>query len=237
MKNHEQEAIINDMGAGQNNDRYAAARQRMLEYDLRGRDITNADVLQVMAEVSREEFIPQEYLSQAYSDSPLPIGMGQTISQPYIVALMTQELRVNRNCEVLEVGTGSGYQTVVLSKLAKKVCTVEKFRELSKSAQRILSRLGIANVEFHVGDGSCGWPESQLPEAGCFDRIIITAAVPSFPEPLIKQLSKDGLIIGPVGGPGMQELVVGKKRAGKLVETSICGCRFVKLIGEYGFEQ
>jgi protein-L-isoaspartate(D-aspartate) O-methyltransferase len=225
------------MGAGQNDDRFAAARQRMLKYDLRGRDITNADVLQVMAEVAREEFIPQEYLSQAYSDGPLPIGMSQTISQPYIVALMTQELRINRDCEVLEVGTGSGYQTAVLSKLAKKVYTIEKFRELSESAQRILGKLGIANVEFHIGDGSCGWPESQLPEAGCFDRIIITAAVPSFPEPLIKQLAEGGLIVGPIGGPGMQELVVGKKRAGKLVENSICGCRFVKLVGEYGFEQ
>jgi protein-L-isoaspartate(D-aspartate) O-methyltransferase len=237
LKNHEQEAIINDMGTGDNDDRYAAARQRMLKHDLQGRDIKNANVLQAMAEVSREEFIPQEYLSQAYSDGPLPIGMGQTISQPYIVALMTQVLQVNCDCEVLEVGTGSGYQTAVLSKLAKKVYTIEKFRELSESAQRILSKLSIANVEFHVGDGSCGWPESQLPKAGCFDRIIITAAVPSFPEPLIKQICKDGLITGPIGGQVMQELVVGKKRAGKIAETSICGCRFVKLVGKYGFEQ
>jgi protein-L-isoaspartate(D-aspartate) O-methyltransferase len=221
----------------QKDDKFAAARERMLKHDLRGRDITNADVLQAMAEVSREEFIPQEYLSQAYSDGPLPIGMGQTISQPYIVALMTQELQVNRDCEVLEVGTGSGYQTAVLSKLAKKVYTIEKFRELSESAQRILSRLGITNVNFHVGDGSYGWPKSQLPKAGCFNRIIITAAVPSFPQPLIKQLCKDGLIIGPVGGPATQELIVGKKQANKIAETSICGCRFVKLVGKYGFEQ
>jgi len=152
------------------------ARQRMLRWHLRGRDITDPRVLAVMAEVPREEFIPQSHRSQAYGDGPLPIGKDQTISQPYIVALMTQELRVDPESEVLEIGTGSGYQTAVLSKLVKKVYTIERFSELADSAKAVLSKLGISNVEFHVGDGSSGWPASRLPPSGFFDRIMISAA-------------------------------------------------------------
>lgn len=209
----------------------------MVRRDLEDRGITNPDVLRVMAEIPRQEFISEAYLSQAYSDGPLPIGMDQTISQPYIVALMTQQLRLNCDCEVLEVGTGSGYQTAVLSQLAKKVYTIEKFSQLSQSAQAVLSRLGVNNVEFCVGDGSCGWPESRLPLRGYFDRIIITASVPEMPGPLIEQLAENGLIVGPVGCGAVQELVAGEKKKGKLIETPICGCRFVKLIGKHGCEQ
>jgi len=204
----------------------------MIKWDLMGRDITDPDVLKVMSEIRREEFVPSSYLSQAYDDGPLPIGMGQTISQPYIVALMTQELQLNLDCEVLEIGTGSGYQTAILSKLAKKVYTIERFVQLSESAQKVLSRLGVGNVEFYVGDGSCGWPEEK-----CFDRIMITAAVPKMPEPLVKQLAEGGFIVGPVGGGGIQELIVCEKRHGKIVDKVICDCRFVKLLGKYGFEQ
>ena len=218
-------------------DRFAKARRRMLKQDLKGRDITDPRVLKVMAEIPREEFIPQSWQSQAYADGPLPIGMGQTISQPYIVALMTQELRVNCDCEVLEIGTGSGYQTAVLSKLVKKVYTIERFAQLSESAQAVLGRLGISNVEFYVGDGSCGWPEQRLPPSRCFDRIMITAAVPKIPEPLTKQLADGGLIVAPVGYGGVQELVVCEKRANKIIERLICDVRFVRLLGEYGFEQ
>src|SRR4030043_121345 len=153
--------MIEAMYGRQSEDKFRAAKERMLRWDLRGRDITDPRVLAVMAEVPREEFIPQSHRSQAYSDGPLPIGMDQTISQPYIVALMTQELRVNPECEVLEIGTGSGYQTAVLSKLAKKVYTIERFGQLSESAQAVLGRLGIDNVEFYVGDGSCGWPRQK----------------------------------------------------------------------------
>jgi protein-L-isoaspartate(D-aspartate) O-methyltransferase len=202
----------------------------MLRWDLMGRDITNPDVLKVMFEIRREEFVPPSHQSQAYADSPLPIGLGQTISQPYIVALMTQELRLNRDCEVLEIGTGSGYQTAILSKLAKKIYTIERFSPLAESAQAVLGRLGISNVEYHIGDGSCGWPEKK-----CFDRIMITAAVPKMPEPLVEQLTEGGLIVGPVGGGGFQELVVCEKRAKKLIDRVICDCRFVKLLGKYGF--
>jgi protein-L-isoaspartate(D-aspartate) O-methyltransferase len=217
--------------------KFAKARERMLKWDLRGRDITEPRVLAVMAEVPREEFIPQSYRSQAYSDGPLPIGMDQTISQPYIVALMTQELRVDSECEVLEIGTGSGYQTVVLSKLVKKVYTIERFSELADSAQAVLSKLGISNVEFYVGDGSDGWPTSRLPPSGCFDRIMITAGVPKIPEPLAGQLADGGLIVAPVGGRGVQALVACEKKADKLITRAICDVRFVRLVGKHGFEE
>lgn len=223
--------------AGQENpDKFAKAREQMLRWHLKNRDIADPRILAVMAEIPREEFVGIDYEPQAYSDGPLPIEMGQTISQPYIVALMTQELRVSQECEVLEVGTGSGYQTAVLSKLAKKVYTIERFSELSESAQAVLGKLGIANVEFFVGDGSCGWPEKRLPSSGCFDRIIITAAVPGIPAPLVKQLADGGLITGPVGYGGVQELVVCKKKGDKLIERTICGVRFVQLIGKYSFK-
>jgi protein-L-isoaspartate(D-aspartate) O-methyltransferase len=212
--------------------RFAEARRRMVSNDLQGRDITDPDVLRVMAEIPRERFVPEAYQSQAYSDGPLPIGMGQTISQPYIVALMTQELKVNRDCEVLEVGTGSGYQAAVLSKLVKKVYTIERFSELSESARVVLSECGITNVEFCVGDGSCGWPQDRA-----FDRIIVTAAVPSVPEPLIKQLVEDGRAVLPVGSSGVQRLVVCQKKVGRIAERVICDVRFVRLLGEYGFEE
>lgn len=216
----------------ENIDRFAKFRERMLEWDLKGRDITDPRVLKVVAEVPREEFVPPSYQSQAYTDGPLPIGLGQTISQPYIVALMTQELRLDRKCDVLEIGTGSGYQTAVLAKLAKKVYTIERFAELSESAQAVLSRLGIGNVEFFVGDGSCGWPQQRT-----FERIMITAAVPQIPQPLTEQLADGGIMVAPVGPQGVQTLMAYEKRTGKITERFICDVRFVRLLGEYGFEE
>ncbi len=217
--------------------RFAKARERMLRWDLRGRDITDPRVLAVMTEVPREEFIPQSHRSQAYGDGPLPIGKDQTISQPYIVALMTHELWVDPEYEVLEIGTGSGYQTAVLSKLVKKVYTIERFSELADSAQAVLSRLGISNVEFFIGDGSNGWPASRLPASGYFDRIMITAGVPKIPEPLVGQLVDGGLIVAPVGGRSVQGLVACEKKADNLISRAICDVRFVRLIGKHGFEQ
>ena len=216
----------------ENIDRFAKFRERMLEWDLRGRDITNPRVLKAVAEVPREEFVPPSYQSQAYTDGPLPIGLGQTISQPYIVALMTQELRLDRKCDVLEIGTGSGYQTAVLAKLAKRVYTIERFAELSESAQVVLSRLGIGNVEFFIGDGSCGWPQQRT-----FERIMITAAVPRIPDPLAEQLADGGIMVAPVGPEGVQTLMAYEKSAGKITERFICDVRFVRLLGEYGFEE
>jgi protein-L-isoaspartate(D-aspartate) O-methyltransferase len=229
------------MDGWKNRDKFAKSRERMLKQDLEGRDITDPRVLKVMAEIPREEFIPVQYRSQAYADGPVPIGMDQTISQPYIVALMTQELRVNSDCEVLEIGTGSGYQTAVLSKVAKKVYTIERLRELSESAQAVLASLGIGNVEFYVGDGSCGWPPTETfggrPQEKYFDRIMITAAVPKIPLPLLKQLADGGFIVAPVGYEGVQELMLGEKRKDTLTQKVICDVRFVKLLGEYGFEE
>jgi len=229
------------MDGFKNRDRFARARERMLKQDLEGRDITDPRVLKVMTQIPREEFIPEPYKSQAYADGPVPIGMDQTISQPYIVALMTQELRVDPDCEVLEIGTGSGYQTAVLGKLVKKVYTIERFRQLSESAQAVLASLGIKNVEFYVGDGSCGWPPTETlggrPQEKCFDRIMITAAVPKIPLPLLKQLADGGLIVAPVGYEGVQELILGEKRKDALIQKVICDVRFVKLLGKYGFEE
>jgi protein-L-isoaspartate(D-aspartate) O-methyltransferase len=206
------------------------ARERMLQYDLRGRDITDPAVLKVMAELPREAFVPPADRWRAYANGPLPIGEGQTISQPYIVALMTQELRVHHGCEVLEIGTGSGYQTAVLARLARRVFTIERSPDLSAAAREVLKGQGIDNVEFRVGDGSRGWPEART-----FDRILLTAAVPEFPPPLVTQLAETGVIIAPIGPSPVQELVVAEKRRGQLIERPICGCRFVRLIGEYGF--
>ncbi|RKY11641.1 MAG: protein-L-isoaspartate O-methyltransferase [Planctomycetota bacterium] len=213
-------------------DRFAIERDTMVRLHLAGRDITDRSVLQVMSELPRECFVPSKYESKAYADRPLPVGLGQTISQPYIVALMTQCLNLNRRCEVLELGTGSGYQAAILAKLAKQVYTIERYNQLSESAQAVLGRLGIDNVQYYVGDGSCGWPEPKQ-----FDRIIITAAVPHIPQPLIEQLCEDGLIVAPVGGQYTQDLVVCKKVKGRLQSKFVCGCRFVKLIGKYAFDE
>ncbi len=209
-----------------------SARRQMLEDHLRGRGIADPGILRVMAEVPRERFVPPEHRYQAYSDGPLPIGEGQTISQPYIVALMTLLLRVSRDCEVLEIGTGSGYQTAILAGLAKQVYTIERFPELSATARNILGELGVDNVEFHVGDGSCGWPEERT-----FHRIIVTAAVPDFPPPLTAQLAEAGVMVAPIGQTTVQELTVAETVHGKLVEKHTSCCRFVRLIGKYGFPE
>ncbi|MHC5102866.1 MAG: protein-L-isoaspartate(D-aspartate) O-methyltransferase [Planctomycetota bacterium] len=210
--------------------RYAINRRTMIEMHLRGRGIHDRRVLNAMERLPRESFIGKKYASSAYDDNPLPIGMGQTISQPYIVALMTQCLDLSGSEEVLEIGTGSGYQTAVLSELAAKVYTIERFGELSEQAQASLAKLDCKNIEFTVGDGSCGWSEDRQ-----FDRIIITAAVPEVPEPLKDQLREGGLLVAPVGGQYTQELVIAKKDNHCLSTETICGCRFVKLIGQYAY--
>lgn len=213
-------------------DKFTLARQRMVEFDLKGRDITDPNVLKVMAEIPRHQFVPATAKSQAYADGPLPVGMGQTISQPYIVALMTQELKLKPSFEVLEVGTGSGYQAAVLARLVKRVYTIERFNQLSESAQAVLGRLGFDNIEFCIGDGSCGWPEKKE-----FDRIMVTASVPQIPEPLLEQLITGGLIIVPVGSSSVQRLILCEKKLAGCTEQAVCDVRFVKLIGEYGFEE
>jgi protein-L-isoaspartate(D-aspartate) O-methyltransferase len=210
--------------------RYAISRQTMVDFHLKGRDIHDLRVLDAMAQIPREQFIPTKYAGNAYDDSPLPIGMGQTISQPYIVALMTQCLKLSGDEEVLEIGTGSGYQCAILAALTSKVYTMERFGELSEQAQASLGPLGFENIEYAVGDGSCGWPQDKQ-----FDRIIITAAVPDIPGPLTDQLKEGGLVVAPVGGQYAQELIVAKKHTGGLITETLCGCRFVKLIGQHAY--
>ncbi|MBN1125046.1 MAG: protein-L-isoaspartate(D-aspartate) O-methyltransferase [Sedimentisphaerales bacterium] len=212
--------------------RFEYVRETMIRQHLEARGISDPAVLKAMRAVHREEFVTGKYLAEAYADRPLPIGLGQTISQPYIVALMTQELRLNRDCDVLELGTGCGYQTAILARLSKRVYTIERLGQLSESAQAVLGRLGIENVEYFVGDGSKGWPEKKT-----FDRIIITAAVPQVPQPIVEQLKEDGLLVAPVGGDFAQDLICYRKWEGQLQPSMICGCRFVKLIGEYGFDK
>lgn len=213
-------------------DRYRSERQAMVKYHLRGRDIYDVRVLETFEKVPREFFVPEKYAPNAYDDNPLPIGMGQTISQPYIVALMTQRLELSGCEQVLEIGTGSGYQTAILAALADRVYTVERFSELSEHAQAVLAKLDYCNIDFAVADGSCGWPEPKE-----FDRIIVTAAMPAIPGPLKDQLKENGLIVAPVGGTYAQELVVVRKHQGKFITNAVCGCRFVKLIGRYGYSE
>jgi protein-L-isoaspartate(D-aspartate) O-methyltransferase len=213
-------------------DRFLAERASMVHNHMAARDITDPAVLNVMGRMPRELFVPPKYYDQAYVDRPLPIGLGQTISQPYIVALMTQHLRLNNSCHVLEIGTGSGYQTAILAKLCEKVYTIERHNQLTEMAQAALSQLEIDNVDFFIGDGSCGWPEEKF-----FDRIIITAAVPEIPQPLTEQLKDGGLLVAPIGGPLSQDLIVCEKAKELLKTKSVCGCRFVKLVGKHGFTE
>jgi protein-L-isoaspartate(D-aspartate) O-methyltransferase len=195
--------------------RFDDERREMIAL-LRDRGITDERLLQAMGKIERHLFVSEPFVNRSYDDTALPIAKQQTISQPYIVALMTQELRVDSDCEVLEIGTGSGYQTAILSKLVKKVYTIERFRQLSESAKAVLATLGIRNVEFYVGDGSCGWPPTETfggrPQEKTFERIMITAAVPKIPLPLLKQLADGGFIVAPVGYEGVQELVLGGKQ-------------------------
>jgi protein-L-isoaspartate(D-aspartate) O-methyltransferase len=208
----------------------ALAKQQMIKRDLRGRGISDERVLQALAAVPRERFVPAHYRPEAYADRPLPIGSNQTISQPYIVALMTERLHLTDQCRVLEIGTGSGYQTAILAHLCKQVYTVERHAMLSETARVVLEGLGLTNVSYHLGDGSLGWPQGDM-----FDGIIITAAIPSFPETLLKQLGLDGRLVGPVGGPDVQHLQVLHKTKTGLLTTDVCAVRFVRLIGEHGF--
>ena len=210
-------------------DPYISQRQAMVEQQLRRRGIHDERVLGAMEEVPRHEFIPEESRSRAYRDEPVPIGEGQTISQPYIVAIMTQLLAVEPENMVLEIGTGTGYQAAVLSRLARQVYTVERHAALAVRAGENFRRLGYENVEVVVGDGTRG-----LPEHAPYDRILVAAAAPSVPRPLIEQLAEGGRMVMPVGRPDVQVLQLVRKSQGEIFSSNLEGCRFVPLIGEGG---
>ncbi len=205
-------------------------RVRMVEEQLRARGIRDERVLGVMADLPRERFVPASMRVQAYEDGALGVGEGQTISQPYIVALMTAELAVKPDDRVLEVGTGTGYQTAVLARLARRVYTIERLSGLARAAASTLKSLGIVNVETRVGDGSLGWPEESP-----FDRIIVTAGAPTVPQTLLGQLADGGVLVAPVGEHAAQRLVRVRRRGRTFHETPGLGCRFVKLIGGEGW--
>jgi protein-L-isoaspartate(D-aspartate) O-methyltransferase len=208
-------------------DRYAAARRHMVEQDLQDRDIRDPAVLAAMAKVPRHLFVDARHQAEAYADHPLPIGENQTISQPYIVALMTQSLKLGRHDRVLEIGTGSGYQAAVLAEVAGQVYTIELHKSLAGRAEKLLRTLGYDTVSVRCGDGFFGWPE-QAP----FDAIMLTCAPGHVPQPLIDQLREGGRIIVPVGGVfQVQTLMLGTKTQGRLNLEHIAPVRFVPMRG------
>ena len=207
----------------QDKEYFEKEKRKMIERHLKPRGITDPRILEAMYKVPREEFIPQNLRRLAYSDGPLPIGEGQTISQPYIVALMTSLLEPKKTDKILEIGTGSGYQAAVLSLLVDKVYTIEIIKKLAQRAQDTLKRLGYDNVEVKWGDGFLGWEENSP-----FDGIIITCSVDDFPPKLIEQLKEGGRIVAPINNPfGYQDLVVGIKRKGEIIRKYSIPCRFV----------
>jgi len=208
----------------------ADERLRMVEYQIAARGIRDQRVLSAMKEVPRHLFVPPPYDKSAYEDYPLPIGNGQTISQPYIVALMTELLALQSTDRVLEIGTGCGYQAAILAALVQQVTTIERIPEVAGLARVNLAAVGSKNVEVIVGDGSLGYPQKAP-----YEGIIITAATPSVPRPLIEQLAERGRLVAPVGGRDIQELIQLIKKGGSLNEDHHGGVRFVPLIGECGW--
>jgi protein-L-isoaspartate(D-aspartate) O-methyltransferase len=208
---------------------FESSRKNMVDLQLSGRGISDQLVLNAFYKVPRHKFVPDEELENAYEDFPLAIGENQTISQPYIVALMTERLGLSGREKVLEIGTGSGYQAAILAELAKEVYSVERIPRLSQNAQKLLGELGYSNIHFKVGDGTLGWKE-EAP----FDRIILTAYCPEIPGPLIEQLNENGKIILPLGDTFSQMLTVAEKKQGKLSYQDVCACVFVPLVGAHG---
>ena len=216
-------------------DRYKKPRTRMVETQIKARDVGDARVLNAMAVIPRHLFVDEGLEEQAYNDSPLPIGENQTISQPYIVALMTQALELKGRERVLEIGTGCGYQTAILASLADRVFSVERIASLATNARKILDRLNFYNVAIRVGDGSYGWKE-EAP----FDGIIITAAVPEIPQYLLEQLAVGGRMVAPVGDRDVQtlyKLTRSTENPEEIIKEDLGGCRFVSLIGESGWKK
>jgi protein-L-isoaspartate(D-aspartate) O-methyltransferase len=211
---------------------YTAARQEMIRRQLQRRGIHDERVLAAMDKVPRERFVPEESRHLAYADRALAIHCNQTISQPYIVALMTQALELRGDEKVLEVGTGSGYQTAILAESARDVISVERHAELSQAAEQLLKDLDYQNTTLIHGDGTLGWEEGAP-----YDRIIVTAASLSTPPHLFQQLAEGGILVIPLGSSDYQVLQSIQKRAGEPIPKSLCPCRFVPLVGEEGWPE
>ncbi len=204
----------------------------MVDQQIRARGVVDPRVLLAVRKVPRHSFIPQHLWDQAYNDYPLPIGGDQTISQPYIVALMTEILELQAMDRVLEIGTGSGYQTAILAELAAEVFSIDRMGDLANRAKAVLDSLGYANVQIRVGDGTLGWPE-----AAPFDGIIVTAGAPKVPRPLMEQLALGGRLVIPVGDMFSQTLTCVRQTESGLKFEYHGGCRFVRLIGRYGWPE
>jgi len=217
---------------GKNNDRQAWARERMLEKDLLPRGIKDKKVLDAMLKVPRHLFVGEAQRMSAYEDHPLPIGEGQTISQPFMVAWMTEALELKGEESILEIGTGSGYQTAILGELASRVYSVERVPSLTGKARKFLDSQGYRNVLVKLSDGTLGW-EEYAP----YDRILVTAGSPSVPGPLLEQLAPGGILVIPVGGNSVQELLrIRKREDGSTSQEKMGGCVFVRLVGKHGWE-
>ncbi|KLK88462.1 protein-L-isoaspartate O-methyltransferase [Methanoculleus sediminis] len=212
-------------------DPYRREREEMVEFQVRARGIGDERVLAAMQKIPRHLFVPRNLERAAYEDRPLPIGGGQTISQPYIVAVMTEQLEIRSHDRVLEIGTGSGYQAALLAELTGKVVSVERLPDIAERARENLARAGVTGVEVVVGDGTQGYP----PEAP-YDAIIVTAATPEIPRPLIDQLGKGGRLVAPVGPRECQDLVKLIKREGRVETIPLGGVCFVPLIGQFGWQ-
>ena len=210
---------------------YSLARQKMVKSQLIPRGISDPRVLEVMGKVPRDRFVEEALVGEAYNDHPLPIGERQTISQPYIVALMTEALELTGKEKTLEIGTGSGYQTAILADLSRKVYTIERIRALMVKARNILQELGYTNILFKAFDGTLGWKEYEP-----FDAIIVTAGAPKIPQPLLDQLADGGRLIIPVGNKFSQELIKVTNKRGNYIEKNLGGCRFVDLLGVHGWK-
>ncbi|MDK2989391.1 MAG: protein-L-isoaspartate(D-aspartate) O-methyltransferase [Methanoculleus sp.] len=206
-------------------------REEMVEFQIQARGVGDLRVLAAMRKIPRHLFVPKGYERAAYEDRPLPIGEGQTISQPYIVAVMTEQLELAPQDRVLEIGTGSGYQAALLAELAAKVISVERLPDIAARARENLARAGVTGVEVVVGDGTQGYP----PEAP-YNAVIVTAASPDIPKPLIDQLAEGGRLIAPVGPRECQDLIKLVKREGRVEKIPLGGVCFVPLIGQFGWK-
>ncbi|MDI6865187.1 protein-L-isoaspartate(D-aspartate) O-methyltransferase [Thermodesulfovibrio yellowstonii] len=213
-------------------DKYKKLREWMVDTQIVERGIRDKRVIKVMKRIPRHLFVPENIMDDAYDDRALPIGYGQTISQPYIVALMTELLELKGDEKVLEIGTGSGYQAVILAELAKEVHTIERVESLAKEAEKKFEKLNIRNIKVYVRDGTEG-----IPEEAPFDRIIITAATPDIPEPLIEQLKEGGIIVAPVGERYSQYMLKAIKKGKELERHYLIPVAFVPLIGKYGWKE